>query len=230
MPHWKANIENYLCFNILWHKWNSSDDNNKATSLLTLISNSLENFLPQPNISGIFKEVKNLFSQTNQFFCWLPLRLLHWIFSALYNPGGLSLAHQVLLFQEHQISALLNHRYTILRKVILSPLGVIFCEGHSRNAAYVPKCFRDCNAIIPFASFWFCSCFQLENLGFTFNLEMSCARERPGTQPRMYTVPLQRSIPLPQSSSLCGSSGTFMERDVTVPRGWGEAHMILNQR
>lgn len=133
--------------------------------LLTLIFNPLEILsLPQPNISGIFKEVKNLFSQTNQFFCWLPLLLLHWILWCLIQPGGLSLAHQVLLFPlrtPRSLScAVETVGYTILRKVVFSPLwSHILWEGHSRNAACVPECFRDCNTIIPSASFWFCSCF-----------------------------------------------------------------------
>lgn len=164
----------------------------------------------------------------------------HWdhsieFFSALYNPGGLSLAHQVLLFPlrtPRSISSTVETvGYTILRKVIFPPLwGHILWEGHSRNAACVPKCYRDCNTIIPSASFWFCSCFQVENLCFTFNLEMSCARERPGTQPsdgHCASPEKHPSSPTEQVLSLEALEPSWKEMLQSLA---GEAHMILNQR
>lgn len=121
--------------------------------------------------------------------------------------------------------------YTILRKVISPPLwGHILSEGHSRNAACVSKCFRDCNTIIPSASFWFCSCFQAENLCLTFNLAMSYARGRPGTQPSGGHCASPEKLPSSPTEQVLSVEALEPSWKETLQSLAEEAHTILNQR
>ena len=95
--------------------------------LLTDFEFSRKSFLfPSQTYLGSSKRLKTYFHKQTSFSVGCHCDYSIEFFSALYSPGGLSLAHQVLLFPlrtPRSISCTVETiGYTILRKVIFPPL------------------------------------------------------------------------------------------------------------